>query len=426
MTSPRGTMVSTGLFPSSKIGRLAFDRPFIQQAYVVFTANALLVEALRALKTQYHTSRGPLAEVLAAARELDQQHSSDLHALSTPNFIPDVWSFSRGTLSLNASKDVHESLGIPDENLSNYFRGIPPQYLCNIHTRSPREKTRTVDFIQDSFARWDRTRQEIGLGDWEFAFHTSSPEVASGPLSPSRSQTHDVEPTIHTLTNVHVPCPSFTSRPSASTKAKAKSRSAKKRAADADMDMDDPGADIPEEVDEGEAVEDWNAEMSELFEWVGMAILGAQRLQANDRVDPYVAVYSPPQPSRTGDLTHISWRGFLPPAFVQRIVDTVISHLPQSDAPHAFAALTLHEFPSAPLPRPVRVPDIHGEDTLSVLLVPEAGLGEATVKALDFDNMCPHQGGEWSSAKHEKEEKVQLIGRWAMVESVGKRDARFG
>jgi hypothetical protein len=46
------------------------------------------------------------------------------------------------------------------------------------------------------------------------------------------------------------------------------------------------------------------------------------RLQANDRVDPYVAVYSPPAPFTVGDMVHMRWHGFLTPQFVQRIVDT--------------------------------------------------------------------------------------------------------
>jgi Ribonuclease P 40kDa (Rpp40) subunit len=46
------------------------------------------------------------------------------------------------------------------------------------------------------------------------------------------------------------------------------------------------------------------------------------RLQANDRVDPYVAVYSPPVPFAVGDMVHIRWHGFLTPQFVQRVIDT--------------------------------------------------------------------------------------------------------
>lgn len=45
------------------------------------------------------------------------------------------------------------------------------------------------------------------------------------------------------------------------------------------------------------------------------------RLELNDSVDPFVAVYSLPGPSRVGTITHLRWRGFLCPAFVQSIID---------------------------------------------------------------------------------------------------------
>jgi ribonuclease P/MRP protein subunit RPP40 len=67
--------------------------------------------------------------------------------------------------------------------------------------------------------------------------------------------------------------------------------------------------------------EDWDEDTMNLFEWVGMVSLGAQRLQAHDQVNPFVAVYEPPAPSRIGDVTHLSWRGLLLPEFVQSIVD---------------------------------------------------------------------------------------------------------
>ena len=47
------------------------------------------------------------------------------------------------------------------------------------------------------------------------------------------------------------------------------------------------------------------------------------RLKANDRVDPYVAVYEPLAPSHIGDVTCITWTGFLHPSFIQHTLDTV-------------------------------------------------------------------------------------------------------
>ena len=48
------------------------------------------------------------------------------------------------------------------------------------------------------------------------------------------------------------------------------------------------------------------------------------RLLANDRSDPYISVYEPPEPSHPGDLTTMRWRGFLPSSFVQSVLDTIL------------------------------------------------------------------------------------------------------
>ena len=48
------------------------------------------------------------------------------------------------------------------------------------------------------------------------------------------------------------------------------------------------------------------------------------RLHANDRVDPYIALYEHPTPSHVRDVTHLQWSGLLHPAFVQKVLDTVM------------------------------------------------------------------------------------------------------
>lgn len=112
-------------------------------------------------------------------------------------------------------------------------------------------------------------------------------------------------PTKHELRDVHIPANSaiFAPRPTAE-----HGRGLRNKRSKAELE---------------EALEDWNEGVFEVLEWVGMAILGAQRLQANDQINPFVAVYEPPSFSRVGDVTHMSWRGLLAPNFVQSIVDAV-------------------------------------------------------------------------------------------------------
>jgi ribonuclease P/MRP protein subunit RPP40 len=89
------------------------------------------------------------------------------------------------------------------------------------------------------------------------------------------------------------------------------------------------------------------------------------RLQANDRVDPYIAVYEPPAGSMTGKLTHIRWRGLLPPDFVQSVVcatmcdPAIFPFLSRINActrspilssqPSWFVAITSHPFVGCPV-----------------------------------------------------------------------------
>ena len=118
-----------------------------------------------------------------------------------------------------------------------------------------------------------------------------------------------MSPQISTSPPIHIPIPSLSSR--------------------------------PQSTDE-EKIEDWNDSVHELFEWVGMALLESQRydqhhiyyivhksmvgsrLEVNDRPDPYIAVYTPPQPTRMGSVTHIQWRGLVVSTVVQSIVDAAM------------------------------------------------------------------------------------------------------
>ncbi|KAJ7492009.1 hypothetical protein FB451DRAFT_1021813, partial [Mycena latifolia] len=153
---------------------------------------------------------------------------------------------------------------------------------------------------------------------------------------------------------------------------------------------------------DADAVADWEGEMRTLFEWVEMAGLGAQRLQAHDRADAYVAVYDAPAPATMAPVAHLRWRGLLSPAFVQSVVDAVLVHICEdaADAPQ-FVALTAHALPAAPVSyvppgkskSPARVPRADGEDAWCVVIAREPAGGEA---------------------------------RWCVTESIGPLDARWG
>lgn len=90
-----------------------------------------------------------------------------------------------------------------------------------------------------------------------------------------------------------------------------------------------------------ESTDDHHTRLEALFEWIGMACVGAQRqvpsrgsvsrrmltrrrLRANDRVDPYVAVYDVPEPASIGDVVHVRWKGLMDSRFVQSVIDTAM------------------------------------------------------------------------------------------------------
>ncbi|GBE89563.1 hypothetical protein SCP_1602250 [Sparassis crispa] len=179
---------------------------------------------------------------------------------------------------------------------------------------------------------------DVQRGPWQILFHHSGDPV---PVSIGRVTVHEVKPFRSDVADVHIP---------------------------SSMDL----------CNTAETSQlDWAEKMSALFEWVGMACLGAQRLKANDRVDPYVAVYTPPTPSRVGDITYMRWTGLLTPEFVQSVIDTSIVKLSASSS---LISLTMHGVPSSPvaylrpapsLTAPLRAPRPESEDTLCLILSSE-------------------------------------------------------
>ncbi|KAI9459025.1 ribonuclease P 40kDa subunit-domain-containing protein [Russula earlei] len=377
----RISRISTGRLPSSRLLELS-SRPFVHQACcvtlftmvaihvdVVFPSDHELREAFSKLETEYYTSRGPLAEIYESLRAYGQGagRESDAQVASSSKFLPDAWSCKEGSFALSSRKETYEALGLPGTKLSTLMPGAPDQH-----------------------------------------------HKGTGPLSPSRAQYFKVEPVIHILQNVHVPTSALPPRPHL------RSTSARRRE---HRDLS-PG-ERATNADDNDALQDWNERASSLFEWIGMVNVGAQRLQANDRVDPYVAVYSAPAPSAVGDVVHVQWRGFLTPRFVQRVLDTAITYpcrtllarrLMAASSSIALIGLTIHGSTAVPILTPHRMPRLEGEDTASIILAPDGdAMTRTSASAGDEDSLT---GGQTLTG-------TQLV-RWAVVETIGRWDSRFG
>lgn len=381
----RRIQVSSSSVSSGKLSTLARTHPFVQQVDAAFPSNERLKDALTNLETRYVRGKVRIADVLS--RAIDGTLGDLLILTPTPDAVSDVWCLDpRGILTLSICKESYEDLGVAGHALP--FKGHSDRYATQIPLRPNEEegpasatKASVIAVLQKQKARfeqWEERRKvRAGLDGWDIAWCPlnsagSGDSNAGLETELAGAQPRRVQPTSKELCSIHIPTNStiFTPRP---TLKRGKDARHSKGAAD-------------------EASEDWNESLFEVLEWVGMALLGAQRLHANDPVNPFVAVYEPPTPSRVGDVTHLSWRGLLTPTFVQSIVDSVCSTLEAQHGDSTSAAVTIHGIPTSPvgyLPTsggsvPARLPRESGEDTTTLLIGrdPSSKLGYTVVESI--------------------------------------------
>ncbi|KAH9930345.1 ribonuclease P 40kDa subunit-domain-containing protein, partial [Fomitopsis serialis] len=336
------------------------------QVDVIFSSEAILENGLTALTSTYWSCSSTLARFVDYAKSFVNKFEmqSDIVAVSVLDATTEiVFSLdSRGLLTFVVDKPTYERLGIV---------GTPMRWSgCKDMYRVPDDPaTRKVHRYgskqQTALAALDEYH-----GPWRILYHLRSTATAQ-PLDGSVE--HVVKPTVSRTAHVYVPEPALSP--------------------------------CPNSEDE---IEDWNDDMSALFEWVAMACLGSQRLSANDRCDPYIAVYTPPSPSRLHHVTHISWRGLLSSQFTQAIIDQVLYAFSSSYSRQefvafstAFAAVTIHGVstapvtyisPSSPLQTPIRLPRPESEDTWSLLVSSHDARKHGTCNWVLADSI-----GKWDS-----------------------------
>ncbi|KZT21602.1 hypothetical protein NEOLEDRAFT_1181608 [Neolentinus lepideus HHB14362 ss-1] len=305
-------------------------------------------------------------------------HENDAHFTALPLPSPlsdDSWCIdSTGTLTLQITKETYKVLGLVGTRLPFKLRGDPEQYVIRMPLQPNLQSPKNRERLKSAFQSWDRRRGEEGIGEWDILFNCS---VAEHKLGHAHA-TLLVTPVVNRRTQVHIPTQS-----------------------------------IPRHAPKDEdAAERWEEEMSELFEWVGLACMGSQRLDVQDRVDPYVAVYSPPTQSRVGDTIHFVWMGLLSSTFVQ----SVINLLSEQNVP--FASITLHcpwNSPVSYLPPPPKTPPMRAimedaEATWSLIFVNN--------DRREASNILEGSGTKAAAGVRE--------GKWALAETVGKYDTRWG
>ncbi|KAG8221041.1 Pantoate-beta-alanine ligase-domain-containing protein [Butyriboletus roseoflavus] len=291
----------------------------------------------------------------------------------------DTWCIDpRGILTLSISKILYEKLGLVGTKLP--FKGCPVRYV--IHVPLKRETTSVAVQARQKTAVgvWDGVRAAEGLGRWHVApvslsLLNGTPLVGmAGPLTstnePEGYTTKDV--TVHVR---HQP------------------------------DVGPIGSASKHSLN-GSAWLVWvrrGGYIRIIVLWKFIDIFGRRRnrLHANDRVDPYVAVYDAPSPASIDDVTHLRWKGLMDSTFVQSMIyRSVLSTSTSSGDEHPFVSVTLHSNLTTPVSyisesptkeAPLRVPGPEAEDTICLIL-----------------------------------SKTPSKSTWAIGQSIGKWDARWG
>ncbi|KAG6888870.1 hypothetical protein C0992_007266 [Termitomyces sp. T32_za158] len=308
-------------------------------------------------------------------------HSADAHS-------DDVWCVDTrgvGVLTLLVTKETYERLGlvgvrVPFKAQRDYFGAcvgvmavgtlILISWVGGVVIRLPLGKN--VESVTNrarwsaALEAWDARRE----GAWNVVCASDDAGLLrSLPLG--ESQVRQVGCEMVTSRDVYIPIPSLSLSP------------APRRSPSA-SGLGDPDISDLQRGDDDVDVdgEDWNAEMAALFEWVGMASLGSQRLHANDRVDPYVALYEHPSNSYVGDITRLRWSGLVGPAFLQSVIDTALAAIKTEPGTKAFVAITAHACLTSPVTYvppsasvsggPTRLARGDGEDTWCLLATPDA------------------------------------------------------
>ncbi|PPQ78681.1 hypothetical protein CVT25_010702 [Psilocybe cyanescens] len=408
----RRVKVSSGSLPSSKIASLAASHPFSQQLDVVFPSDPRLLEVLGGLETVYGKAKIRLGDVLNHADifATDSGKESDpVIVCSNEPDEEDMWCIDpRGHLTISVATESYQRLGLLGKKLP--FKNQHDRHVIDIPLQKNTQSVANQAKRKKNLENWDERREsELGKGAglWNVVYCANEKAEVTTPFQESKQVR--VRCKIGEFNYMHVPTLSLRPRPEGLSKRKSK------------------GQTIREENDD--LLEDWDLRVESLFEWIGMACLGAQRLRVNDRVEPYVALYEPPQPSEMQNVTHLQWCGLLSPTFIDRVIHTISSNLLRgitSTSTTPFVGITCHALCSSPISYipyttsatgalqkppsvPLKLPRKDGEDTWSLII--ERSVSNAVDIKMDGDN-----NSDGDSARLE----------WCLAESLGQWDARWG
>ncbi|TRM57902.1 ribonuclease P 40kDa subunit-domain-containing protein [Schizophyllum amplum] len=374
----RRLKISAGTVPTHlpRLKTLAESHNFSEQVDIVFPSSASLADAFSKLETRYAKGKARLSDIyVGSASFIDTTSSSMLWLGTSGGASDDTWCIdANGQLVICVSEGMYQKLGLGGKKLK--YKAIhSDMYVVSIPLQKAVHSPSGLARIKEGLRILDACREMEGLGEWDIVCTALDPTLLPTFLGKMllQAETRTVTAEMTEVEGVHVPQVQLGPFPSRET------------------NMEDK--------------EDWHYRMSNLFEWVGMAALASQRLSASDRIDPYIAIYAPPEPSQVGNVTHLRWRGLLSPTFLQSLIDTITEEWLAANNSVGFVAMTVQSCVESPVcyvrastdvlhKQPMRQPREDGEDTWSVLFSHLQGQ----------DREC----------------------EWALVESLGQGDGRWG
>lgn len=98
--------------------------------------------------------------------------------------------------------------------------------------------------------------------------------------------------------------------------------------------------------------ETWKEWALDIHEWFGMVAIDADRIKANDEVNPYLSTYQVPNPIKNSQkVSRLRWRGMIPAGFIHQTWTDLCGLLASKKLPAEveWAALTVHGFDNSPI-----------------------------------------------------------------------------
>lgn len=162
----------------------------------------------------------------------------------------------------------------------------------------------------------------------------------------------------------------------------------------------------------------------ELHEWLGLAILDADRLNTSSLIDPLLSRYNPPisdlldSDPQVGRIAKITWKGLIPADYVLKVFNLLNDCVP----PDVWFALTVHGFHNAPVSWKARQHSVTGggsgggENTYTIQRRPE----ETGDSKPEKDNDTVMADSESGGVRNESSDRDAA--RYIAWEVIGGRD----